>query len=409
MYPSRLHQKRGLISLPPSGQPGGRLRLLEFMAHLRIPARALVVVLVVALATPAFADPSTEDKKAATSAKKAEAAAQLDTLKANHDQLEDAVRALDAGVAVQSAATDAAQQALHAAEQNLGSAQSRLANTEARMTELRGKAAEAAVRAYVHPGGDTLLEIVRAKDLSEASRRQALLAHVVSSDRDIVDQMRAVRQDEQFEKENLRQAADVAAERKKAAADKLSTLQKARNDQVRLKSALDARIAEVTSEVAALSREEATLSAVIRARQLPPDSSDTPAAAANSPAAKVGGNGVAWPTNGTITSGFGYRWGALHAGVDIANNVGTPVRAAKAGTVILAGWNGGYGNCIVIDHGGGFSTLYGHMSRLRASEGDRVSQGDLIGDMGSTGNSTGPHLHFEIRENGAPIDPHRYL
>ena len=92
-----------------------------------------------------------------------------------------------------------------------------------------------------------------------------------------------------------------------------------------------------------------------------------------------------------------------------ANGVGTPIRAAKAGTVILAGWNGGYGNCIVIDHGGGFSTLYGHMSRLRASEGQRVSQGDLIGDMGSTGNSTGPHLHFETRVNGNPQDPTRYL
>ncbi|HWI02850.1 MAG TPA: M23 family metallopeptidase [Acidimicrobiales bacterium] len=118
---------------------------------------------------------------------------------------------------------------------------------------------------------------------------------------------------------------------------------------------------------------------------------------------------MAWPTNGSVTSGFGYRWGSLHAGIDIANGTGTPIRAAKAGTVILAGWNGGYGNCIVIDHGGGFSTLYGHMTRLRASEGQRVSQGDLIGDMGSTGNSTGSHLHFETRLNGTPQDPSRYL
>ena len=110
-----------------------------------------------------------------------------------------------------------------------------------------------------------------------------------------------------------------------------------------------------------------------------------------------------------VTSGFGYRWGALHAGIDIANGTGTPIRAAKAGTIILAGWNGGYGNCIVIDHGGGFSTLYGHMSRLRASEGQQVGQGDLIGDMGSTGNSTGSHLHFETRVNGSPQDPMKYL
>jgi murein DD-endopeptidase MepM/ murein hydrolase activator NlpD len=378
------------------------------MAHLRIPARALVVVMVMALATPALADPSAEEKRASAQAKKAQAAAQLDTLRANDAELEAAVRTLDAGVSSQAATTEAAHQALRAAELNLGAAQIRLAATEAKMAELRSKAAEAAIRAYVHPGGDTLLEIVRSKDLGEASRRQALLSHVVSSDRDIVDQMRATRQDEQFERENLSKARDVAVDRRKAAAEKLSQLEKARNDQVRLKDALEARIAQVTSEVAALSREEATLSALIRARQLPAEASDTPARG-GSGAAKVSGSGVAWPTTGSLTSGFGYRWGALHAGVDIANGVGTPIRAAKAGTIILAGWNGGYGNCIVIDHGGGFTTLYGHMTRLRASEGQRVSQGDVIGDMGSTGNSTGSHLHFETRVNGSPQDPQRYL
>lgn len=387
------------------------------MANLRVSVRALVVFLVMALATPAFADPTPEEKRAAANAKKAQAAAQLDTLKANDAELEAAVRALDAGVAIEAANTDAAQQSLRAAERSLTTAQARLAATEAKMAELRTKVSEAAVRAYVHPGGDTLLEIVRSKDLGEASRRQALLAHVVSSERDIVDQMRAARQDEQMEKENLAEAARVAADRKKAAAEKLAGLEKARNDQVKLKNALDARIEQVTSEVAALSREEATLSALIRARQAPASAAPAAtasvaaanAAPANAAPARVGGSGVAWPTNGSVTSGFGYRWGSLHAGIDIANGIGTPIRAAKGGTIILAGWNGGYGNCIVIDHGGGFSTLYAHMTRLRASDGQRVSQGDLIGDMGSTGNSTGSHLHFETRVNGSPQDPTRYL
>jgi len=370
------------------------------------------------MATPAFADPSAEEKRTAAQTKRAEAAAQLDTLMADDAELESAVRALDAGVDVEVANTDAAQQALKAAERSLGSAQSRLAGTEARMSELRVKASEAAVRAYVHPGGDTLLEIVRSKDLGEASRRQALLAHVVSNDRDIIDQMRGARQDQQFEKENLTTATKVAADRRKAAAEKLATLEKARADQVRLRVALDSRIAQVTAEVAALSREEATLSALIRSRQLPAESTDAPAssgssgssgAASKAPAARTSGSGVTWPTNGSVTSGFGYRWGSLHAGIDIANGVGTPIRAAKAGTIILAGWNGGYGNAIVIDHGGGLSTLYGHMTRLRASDGQRVGAGDLIGDMGSTGNSTGSHLHFETRVNGAPQDPTRYL
>lgn len=394
------------------------------MANLKIPARALVVVMVMALATPVFADPSTEEKRVSAQTKKAEAAAKLDTLKANDAELESAVKALDAGVAVQAATTDAANQALRAAELSLGTAQVRLANTESRMAELRVKAAEAAVRAYVHPGGDTLLEIVRSKDLGEASRRQALLAHVVSSDRDIVDQMRAARQDQQFERENLANAAKVASGRKKAAAEKLAGLEKARTDQVRLKTALDTRIAEVTAEVAALAREEATLSSLIRSRQAAAAAAAAASAsvsasnsrsgggggaAASAPAAKVSGSGMAWPTTGSVTSGFGFRWGSLHAGIDIANGVGTPIRAAKAGTIILAGWNGGYGNAIVIDHGGGLSTLYAHMTRLRASQGQRVDQGDLIGDMGSTGNSTGSHLHFETRVGGGAQDPTRFL
>jgi len=322
----------------------------------------------------------------------------------------EAVKALDAGVQSQAGATDSAQQALKASETTLGSAQARLATTEARMTGLRRRTAEAAVRAYVHPGGDTLLEIVRAKDLGEASRRQALLASVVSSDRDVVDQMRAARQDEQFERENLAKARDVAAERKKSAAEKLAALEKTRNDQVRLKTALDARIAEVTSEVAALSREEATLSNLIRSRQADAPATSDDDGGGGGGGGAVSSSGLAWPANGTLTSGFGYRWGALHAGVDIANNVGTPIRAAKSGTVIVSGYNdGGYGNWIIIDHGGGFSTLYGHMSRLRASEGQSVKQGELIGDMGSTGHSTGPHLHFETRVGGNPQNPTRYL
>lgn len=368
--------------------------------------------MVMALATPAFADASAEDKRAAASAKKAEAAAQLDTLKASDSELESAVKALDAGVQTQAATTNAAQQALKSAEVDLGTAQGRLANTEARMGDLRVKASEAAVRAYVHPGGDTLLEIVRAKDLGEASRRQALLAHVVSSDRDVVDQMRAVRQDEQFERENLSKAREVAADRKQTAADKLATLEKTRNDQVRLKGALDARIVEVTSEIDALAREEATLSNLIRSRQLPAEASDAPPekSSGGGGSAKVSGAGVAWPANGTVTSGFGYRWGKLHAGIDIANSVGTPIRAAKGGTVIVSEFSdGGYGNWIIIDHGGGLSTLYGHMSRRRATEGQTVKQGDLIGDMGSTGNSTGSHLHFETRVSGNPRDPTGYL
>lgn len=129
-----------------------------------------------------------------------------------------------------------------------------------------------------------------------------------------------------------------------------------------------------------------------------------------------GGSGaVAWPLSGPISSGFGNRqdpFGGgvrMHTGIDIVASQGTPIHAARSGTVNSAGWNGGYGNAVIIDHGDGLATLYGHQSQIAVSAGEKVNQGDVIGYVGSTGNSTGPHLHFEVRVNGEPQNPLNYL
>ncbi len=116
-----------------------------------------------------------------------------------------------------------------------------------------------------------------------------------------------------------------------------------------------------------------------------------------------------WPVQGCISSPFGYRWGRMHEGVDIAVNVGTEVRASRSGRVILSSYVGGYGYAIYIDHGDGVSTRYAHNSRLLVSRGEYVSQGQVIALSGNTGVSTGPHLHFEIRIGGQPVDPLPYL
>lgn len=122
--------------------------------------------------------------------------------------------------------------------------------------------------------------------------------------------------------------------------------------------------------------------------------------------------GLIWPVEGTLTSGFGYRWGRMHEGIDISVPEGTPIRAAADGTVILMQSeyeSGGYGNYTCVDHGGGLSTCYAHQSSFATSVGANVSQGAVIGYSGNTGHSTGPHLHFEVRINGAPTDPLGYL
>ena len=119
----------------------------------------------------------------------------------------------------------------------------------------------------------------------------------------------------------------------------------------------------------------------------------------------MGSGELAWPVQGTITSKFGWRWGAFHRGVDIGAPTGTSVKAADAGMVTFAGWNGGYGNLVKIDHGKGKQTWYAHLSRFGVSVGDKVSQGDVVGYVGSTGISTGPHLHFEVHVDGVALDP----
>jgi murein DD-endopeptidase MepM/ murein hydrolase activator NlpD len=131
---------------------------------------------------------------------------------------------------------------------------------------------------------------------------------------------------------------------------------------------------------------------------------------------KVRGSGeLAWPLQGRLTSRFGYRrhpfWGGrhFHTGIDIAAKYGTPVKTADSGEVIFSGWWDGYGKAIVVDHGRKTTTVYGHLSRIYKKVGAVVAKGQILGLVGSTGYSTGPHLHFEVRKNGKPVNPVRYL
>lgn len=133
-------------------------------------------------------------------------------------------------------------------------------------------------------------------------------------------------------------------------------------------------------------------------------------------AASGNGNGrFIWPVNGSVTSGFGPRTHPIsggtrtHAGLDIAASSGTPIKAADDGTIVMAGSNGGYGLFTLIDHGNGLATAYAHQSSIGVRVGQRVSRGEVIGNVGSTGQSTGPHLHWEVRVNGNPVDPRGWV
>ena len=162
---------------------------------------------------------------------------------------------------------------------------------------------------------------------------------------------------------------------------------------------------EALAEIESLEAESAALSAQIAAAQ----------AAAASAVTNTGSTGVpsvagfVWPVSGTVTSGYGMRWGRMHEGIDIAVPTGTPVVAVAAGTVIYAGVLGGYGNLVVVDHGNGLATAYAHNSAYAATVGQVVAQGTVIAYSGNTGNSSGPHVHFEVRVGGTAVDPLGYL
>jgi murein DD-endopeptidase MepM/ murein hydrolase activator NlpD len=195
------------------------------------------------------------------------------------------------------------------------------------------------------------------------------------------------------------------------AQNQLGTLADERRNLVAVADQQRRHVATQVAEMEDLSAsEEANLEALIRQRQAE--------IAAQHKASGVAGNvpsggpgRFAWPVSGTITSPFGWRSSPFggspefHQGLDIAAPTGTTVKASAGGTIIMAQWYGGYGNYILIDNGGNYSTGYGHLSAIYVAVGQSVQAGQAIGAVGSTGASTGPHLHFEIRVNGKPVDP----
>jgi murein DD-endopeptidase MepM/ murein hydrolase activator NlpD len=365
----------------------------------RILVTAVSAVVVLLQAAPASAESiqTLRQKQDAARARRVAIAAKLDAARASDQQLSTAVANLDTAVHAQVAATDAAQQALSAAEVSVRQAEGRLNATRQHIGDLKSRAVNSAIDAYMHAGGHTVIDIMKAKSLSDLSQREMYINTLVSNDRDVLDQLRSALQDQSAEQAKLAKARDLTKARRKDAGDKLKALAGQLKVQAQLRGAMNDRIAEYAAEAEAVANQEGNIQKLLAAAQGGGDTG--PASAA----------GLIWPCRGPLTSGFGMRWGRMHQGQDIACGYGTPIKAAKAGTVVFAGVMSGYGNVIIIDHGGGFSTLYAHQSRLAASQGQHVNQGDVIGYVGSTGHSTGPHLHFETRFGGTPRNPRPYL
>jgi murein DD-endopeptidase MepM/ murein hydrolase activator NlpD len=221
------------------------------------------------------------------------------------------------------------------------------------------------------------------------------------------------------------QGQEAQARQQRLALDALADQRKG------LLAAADADRSSVQTQVAQLdemsAEEEAQLEALIRQKQAEAEAVRAARREAARRAAQLAGTAVVseettgapgslmWPVSGPITSPFGYRMHPvfhrmiLHAGMDIAAATGTTVAAAAGGTVIIAGWGGNCGNMITLDHQGGLSTTYCHLSQIFVGTGQEVQRGQAIGAVGATGDATGPHLHFQVMQNGNPVDPMGYL
>lgn len=279
---------------------------------------------------------------------------------------------------------------------------------------------------YMHGQLNYLEVILGANSFSDFANRVELLKRVIRSDYNLIleiqKQKAAIEAKKAQLEEDKRQLDALAAEAEKTRqeiakkkAEQQKVLDAAKSNKAaaaQMEQDLNAQLASVRNLI------QQRLAAAEAARQAAQQqaASDDEGGGGGSDDNYVQGTGaMGWPCSGPITSPFGYRTHPIfgttifHAGIDIGVDYGTPIHAADSGVVVYSGWISGYGNAVIIDHGGGISTLYGHNQSLAVSEGQSVSKGSVIAYAGSTGNSTGPHCHFEVDVNGSPVNPLGYL
>ena len=387
---------------------------------------AAVVALASLLAGVAVGDPGTEKAQVDSRLgglrdRAAEQQRQAGVLTDELSAVARQVRDLQAGV-------DAQQARLAVLEGTLASARSRLASLErtiaaqtTRLTRLRGqydialRRLERRVRdLYMTDGPDTLSFVLGTASFADLIDNLDLLGRIGRQDEEIAARVKHARDGvaearrrttvARTEAAHVEAVAESATNEQRGLVARLvasrDALTAAEREKRSTLSSIQSDRSDVLAEIEDLEAESEALAARIRAAQQQSSSSS---------AQVVGSGQFSWPVSGSVTSGFGSRWGRMHEGIDIAVGQGTPVHAAAAGTVIYAGWMEGYGNLVAIDHGNGLSTAYAHNSSLAVSVGQSVGAGETISYSGSTGHSTGPHVHFEVRVNGSAVDPLGYL
>jgi len=387
----------------------------------------------------------------------AEVAAELDALGAEDQELAAAIEALDAHIALQETKIAAAEEAIVDATERAAAAREQAELLAQDMEAIRLRLEFAAIDAFVAPRPDALSQL-DSNDLLDVELKRSYIEEVVGDEYELIDDLRVA---QAAQDDAVRRADEATAEAEAeevALVERLAELDKSRTEVAELRSQVSVRIdewqavgAEIEAADAAIAveireleaelarqAEAARLAAEEEARRLAeeaanvepdpedpdpenPDGEDPdpetpdPDDPEEPPVDTNGFSVTHRPVPGAVSSLFGPRVHPIfgttrnHYGIDMHGSTGDPISAAAAGQVITAGWMNGYGNTVIISHGDGTTTLYAHQSEVLVSFGDSVAGGDVIGEVGSTGFSTGPHLHWEIRIDGVAVDPLPYL
>jgi len=291
-------------------------------------------------------------------------------------------------------------------------AKDRLARLKQRLAAGQDALAARLVEIYKADEPDALTVVLQSDGFADLLERADTLERISEQDQSVVQRVRRLKKEADAQ-------AKVLAKLEAQARDAANTILAKRNEIADSKN----RVASTRGNLAGTRDERRAVLGSVRERRgkLQEDLAELEKANArvtgqlqgtsqqNAGPIKKGSGNLIWPVNGPVTSPFGQRWGRLHAGIDIGSPSGTPIRAADGGRVILLGPTGGYGNYTCVGHGGGLSTCYAHQSRFATSNGASVSQGQVIGYVGCTGNCFGDHLHFEVRQGGSPVDPLGHL
>jgi peptidoglycan DL-endopeptidase CwlO len=299
-------------------------------------------------------------------------------------------------------------EAILAAE--LAQKQAELDQAQARLDDLRARLKLAIelledrlVAIYKSGEPDLLTVVLDSEGYDDLLERTEYLQRLEDQDSSIVERVRVLRDEMRATVDQVKAARDEIARRKQELERTRAELEKRSDELGAARAHQRDQLVEVRGQKEQLEGDLSDISQRIEEQLGDAGGGSFPAGPI-----RQGDAGFIWPVNGPVTSGFGMRWGRMHEGVDIGVPSGTPIRAAKSGTIVLASAYGGYGNYTCISHGGGLSTCYAHQSRF-ARTGGSISQGSILGYVGCTGHCFGDHLHFEVRINGEAVDPLGYL